>query len=226
MQTSKNTSKLIIVIGASSTIAKEFTDNPNVFFLGRSNPYNANNFIQINGLENEVNIQDCSSKIQLLLEQNNYDEVHLVCLQGISNNNWNKSMMVNLISCGVLSETFCNFLTDNKKCGSVTFIGSVAQVGGKKLTYSATKSALVGLMNSVNENYGQFVRANIIIPSVFESKMIEDWNKEKRKNVSDSLYSKRFVTTKEIAHAIEFCIDNSYIQGSLLNQSSGGVKII
>jgi NAD(P)-dependent dehydrogenase (short-subunit alcohol dehydrogenase family) len=226
MQTSKNTFKLVIIVGASSAIAKEFVNTSNTYFVGRSNPYNANNFIQINGLENEKQIEEGNSKILQLLKQNNYDEVHLVCLQGISNNNWNKSVMVNLISCGVLSETFCNFLSDNKKCGSVTFIGSVAQASGKKLTYSSTKSALIGLINSVNENYGEFVRANIIIPSSFESKMIEDWNKEKRKTVSDSLYLKRFVTTTEIAHAIEFCIDNSYIQGSVLNLSSGGVKLI
>jgi NAD(P)-dependent dehydrogenase (short-subunit alcohol dehydrogenase family) len=133
--------------------------------------------------------------------------------------------MINLISCGILSETFGEFLHSNQKAGSITFIGSVAQVNGKKLTYSSTKSALIGLMNSVNHNYGEFVRTNIIIPSSFESKMIEDWNKEKRKNVSDSLYSKRFVT-KEIAHAIKFCINNSYIQGSILNLSSGGVRFI
>jgi hypothetical protein len=39
MQTLKNISKLIIVIGASSTIAKEFTDNSNVYFWANILPY-------------------------------------------------------------------------------------------------------------------------------------------------------------------------------------------
>jgi hypothetical protein len=61
----KNTSKLVIIVGASSAFAKEFVNSPNTFFVGRSNPYNLKNYIEIDGLENEVNIQDCSSKIQL-----------------------------------------------------------------------------------------------------------------------------------------------------------------
>ncbi len=221
----KNEMKINIVIGASSAISKDCKFD-NTYYFGRTNPYNYENYIKIPNLESDKGIDLTLELISKVLNDKEFNEVNLLLFQGVSDYDWKKSVYVNLISVAKISEFVSKIALEKKATGSITMIGSIAQTGGKKLTYASTKSALVGLMNSLNYNYGEYIRTNLIIPSVFESKMIEDWSEEKKDSVAKGFTAKRLVNTKEIVSSIEFCMKNKYLLGSILNLSSGKVLFV
>lgn len=135
-------------------------------------------------------------------------------------------MFVNLISVGMLSKIFAEYIIENNAKGSITLLGSTSSYLEGKMPYTSSKSGLFGLMNSLNKEFGQFVRTNLIVPGAFIGGMTADWNTEKVQKVTDNTLLKRITTSDEISNSIEFCIQNKYLCGSVINMSGGQIKIL
>lgn len=226
MRKSKNTSNLI-VIGSSTPLANSLNKAiAGGTFLGRTNPFDIENWIQIPDLAQEKGVENTSQILDNLLNISpKKGSYHLVQLQGISSKNWTDSINVNLLSVARLSETFIDFMLGNNLKGSLTYMGSASSWLGGKAPYSATKAGLTGLMHAINSEYGPNVRANIVLPGAFEGGMTEDWDAKKRKKVSDKTYIKRLATADEIANSIFFAINNLYLCGATINMTNGQVRI-
>lgn len=223
MNKSKNTYSKILIVGSSSSLSKALSVVfPDAIFFGRSNPHNLTNWNKSVSLDSASNI---SAVVEMIVDTMNPDNnYHLVLLQGISTNNWEESIYVNLISVAEIAESFAKLLATNNASGSITMIGSASSTLGGKVQYASTKAALSGVQNALLKNYSGNVRVNQILPGAFEGGMTADWNQEKIASINKKTYSGRLASAEEIADAIKFVILNDYVSGAVINMTSGQVK--
>lgn len=106
----------------------------------------------------------------------------------------------------------------------ILFTGSQMgiQPHGMVLAYGVTKSAVHALCrNLVKEFEGTGTTVNTIVPGFVETL----WQKDKPEDIKRNIYKKtaihRFATIDEIVDAFRFCIDNPFVNGSLIEVNGG-----
>lgn len=90
------------------------------------------------------------------------------------------------------------------------------------LAYGVTKAAIHALTkNLVKEFEGTGTTVNAIVPGFVET----PWQKEKPEEIKQNIYKKtaihRFASIDEIVDAFRFCIDNPFVNGSLIEVNGG-----
>lgn len=90
------------------------------------------------------------------------------------------------------------------------------------LAYGVTKSAVHALAkNLVKEFEGTGTTVNAIVPGFVET----PWQKKKPEEIKQNIYRKtaihRFATVDEVVDAYRFCIDNPFVNGSLIEVNGG-----
>ena len=90
------------------------------------------------------------------------------------------------------------------------------------LSYGVTKAAVLALANNlVKEFEGTGTTVNAIVPGFVET----PWQKEKPEQIKQNIYNKtaihRFATVDEVVDAYRFCIDNPFVNGSLIEVNGG-----
>lgn len=90
------------------------------------------------------------------------------------------------------------------------------------LSYGVTKSAVCALAkNLVKEFEGTGTTVNAIIPGFVET----PWQKEKPEEIKQNIYNKtaihRFASINEVVDAFKFCIDNPFVNGSMIEVNGG-----
>lgn len=106
----------------------------------------------------------------------------------------------------------------------ILFTGSQmgVQPHGMVLAYGVSKSAVHALCkNLVKEFEGTGTTINAVVPGFVET----PWQKEKPENIKQNIYKNtaihRFATIDEIVDAFRFCIDNPFVNGSLIEVNGG-----
>ena len=90
------------------------------------------------------------------------------------------------------------------------------------LAYGVTKSAVHALVkNLVKEFEGTGTTVNAIVPGFVDT----PWQTAKPEDIKQNIYKKtaihRFAQVDEIVDAFRFCIDNPFINGSLIEVNGG-----
>lgn len=90
------------------------------------------------------------------------------------------------------------------------------------LAYGVTKAAVHALVkNLVKEFEGTGTTVNAIVPGFVET----SWQKEKPEEIKQNIYRKtaihRFAYIDEIVDGFKFCIDNPFVNGSLIEINGG-----
>ena len=90
------------------------------------------------------------------------------------------------------------------------------------LAYGVTKAAIHALCkNLVKEFEGTGTTVNAIVPGFVDT----PWQKEKPEEIKQNIYKKtaihRFASVDEIVDAFRFCIDNPFVNGSLIEVNGG-----
>lgn len=139
----------------------------------------------------------------------------------ITNDEWEFTMNVNLNSNFYLIRDLMNNISNNSR---IIFIGSMLaiQPHATSIAYGVSKAALHALAkNLVKEFEETGTTVNVIAPGFVET----EWQKEKPQEIRKNIYSKtaikRFATVEEISDAVLFCINNAYINGSILEINGG-----
>ncbi|MCB9017013.1 MAG: SDR family oxidoreductase [Paludibacteraceae bacterium] len=106
----------------------------------------------------------------------------------------------------------------------IIFIGSMMGIlpHSTSLAYGVSKAALHALAkNLVKEFENTGTTVNAIAPGFVET----EWQKSKPKEIRQNIYKKtalgRFADVKEVSSAVMFCIDNSFVNGSIIETSGG-----
>lgn len=154
----------------------------------------------------------------------------LVCNAGVSirrsftemkDNEWDMMMEVAVNSHYIMIREFFLIIPQGSR---ILFTGS--QMGldphATVLAYGVSKAAVHALCkNLVKEFEGTGTTINAIVPGFVET----PWQKEKPEEIKQNIYNKtaihRFASVDEIVDAFQFCIDNPFVNGSLIEINGG-----
>lgn len=154
----------------------------------------------------------------------------LVCNAGLTirksftettDSDWDKMMEVAVNSHYIMVRELFYIIPSGSR---IIFTGS--QMGlmphAMVLSYGVTKAAVHALVkNLVKEFEGTGTTVNAIVPGFVET----PWQKEKPEEIKQNIYKKtaihRFATVEEIVDAYRFCVDNSFVNGSLIEVNGG-----
>ena len=156
--------------------------------------------------------------------------VHLVgvsrgaSIETITEEDWQTSFEVNVGAAMRINRALVPYLTARGQ-GSIVHVASpVAVVGARKVSYSASKAALLGLNVAMARNLGpRGIRVNALLPGPTITRMTQDWSEDKRKRIAQEPFLKRLCTPEDIAGAISFLLgpDSSFVTGTVLDVTGG-----
>ena len=142
-------------------------------------------------------------------------------LTDFSDEEWERVVQVNVNAPTFLLRDLYPIIPHDSR---IIFIGSEMAVHphGTSLAYGVTKSAVHALsLNLVKFFEGTGTTVNTIAPGFVET----PWQANKPQAIRDSICSKtaihRFATVDEIADAVRFCIDNAFVNGSVIEVNGG-----
>lgn len=154
----------------------------------------------------------------------------IVCNAGISirksftdttDEDWDKQMEVAVNSHYIMVRELFPIIPAGSR---IIFTGSQMAVHphATVLSYGVTKSAVCALAkNLVKEFEGTGTTVNAIIPGFVET----PWQKEKPEEIRQNIYKKtaihRFASIDEVVDAYRFCIDNPFVNGSMIEVNGG-----
>ena len=154
----------------------------------------------------------------------------IVCNAGMSirksftettDDDWDRQMEVAVNSHYIMVREFFPMIPAGSR---ILFTGSQMAVHphATVLSYGVTKSAVCALAkNLVKEFEGTGTTVNAIIPGFVAT----PWQNEKPEEIKQNIYRKtaihRFATVEEIVDAFRFCIDNPFVNGSLIEVNGG-----
>lgn len=134
---------------------------------------------------------------------------------------WDQQMEVAVNSHYILIRELFSRIPNNSR---VIFTGSqmAIQPHSTVLSYGVTKSAVCALArNLVKEFEGTGTTVNAVIPGFVDT----PWQQNKPEVIKQNIYNKtaihRFASIDEIVDAYRFCIENPFINGSLLEINGG-----
>ena len=154
----------------------------------------------------------------------------LVCNAGVTirknftetkDSDWDLMMEVVVNSHYIMVREFFAIIPNSSR---ILFTGS--QMGlmphATVLAYGVTKAAIHALTkNLVKEFEGTGTTINAIVPGFVET----PWQNEKPEEIKQNIYRKtaihRFASVDEIVDAYRFCIDNPFVNGSLIEVNGG-----
>ena len=154
----------------------------------------------------------------------------IVCNAGMSirksftettDQDWDMQMEVAVNSHYILIRELYDIIPNGSR---IIFTGS--QMGlmphAMVLSYGVTKAAVHALTkNLVKEFEGTDTTVNAIVPGFVET----PWQKEKPEQIKQNIYNKtaihRFASIDEVVEAYCFCLDNSFVNGSLIEVNGG-----
>lgn len=154
----------------------------------------------------------------------------IVCNAGMSirkpftettDSDWDQQMEVAVNSHYILIRELFPLIPNGSR---IIFTGSQMAVHphATVLSYGVTKSAVCALAkNLVKEFEGTGTTVNAIIPGFVET----PWQKEKPEAIKQNIYNKtaihRFASIDEVVDAYRFCIDNPFVNGSMIEVNGG-----
>ena len=134
---------------------------------------------------------------------------------------WDAMMEVAVNSHYIMCREFFPIIPPGSR---ILFTGSqmAIQPHATVLAYGVTKSAVCALAkNLVKEFEGTGTTVNAVIPGFVET----PWQKEKPEEIKQNIYEKtaihRFATIEEVVDAFRFCIDNQFVNGSMIEVNGG-----
>jgi NAD(P)-dependent dehydrogenase (short-subunit alcohol dehydrogenase family) len=149
--------------------------------------------------------------------------------ENISINEWNRTLDINLTAPFLLTQRFIGVLLSSR--GSVINIASVHARATKPgfVAYATSKSALVGLTQSLAIDLGGKVRVNAINPAATETKMLIDGFRENPKKYGEleKMHPiNRIAKPEEVAQVAVFLASSkaSFITGTTIDVDGGILK--
>lgn len=106
---------------------------------------------------------------------------------------------------------------DSECRGAIVNISSIAATDGIRgyVSYSATKGAILGMAMPMARDLGRYgIRVMTVQPGLFPlTKMGKITPLEVHKKAEWQVALKRLGEAKDVAHSIQFCIENDYMTG-------------
>lgn len=142
-------------------------------------------------------------------------------LNDIVEEDWERVMQMNVNSNVYLIRDLFDVIPENSR---IVFTGSLMGIlpHSVSLSYGVTKAAVMALAKNLVKCFeGTGTTVNAIAPGFVET----EWQKNKPEEIRNNIYNKtaikRFADPSEIADAVRFCINNAFVNGSIIEVSGG-----
>ena len=142
-------------------------------------------------------------------------------LQEIDEEGWERVMQMNVNSNVYLIRDLFDVIPHGSR---IVFTGSLMGIlpHSVSLSYGVTKAAVLALAKNLVKFFEDTdTTVNAIAPGFVET----EWQKNKPQEIRNNIYNKtaikRFADPKEIADAVKFCINNAFVNGSIIEVSGG-----
>lgn len=172
--------------------------------------------------------EDMKNLVAHLREQESIDCI--VCNAGttlrksltdIEDSDWERVMAVNVNAPLFLVRDLYDKIPHGSR---IVFIGSEMAIHphGTSIAYGVSKSAVHALATNLVKFFeGTDTTVNAIAPGFVETEWQAAKPQEIRQNIYNKTAVKRFATVDEIADAVRFCINNAFVNGSIIEVSGG-----
>lgn len=142
-------------------------------------------------------------------------------LSEIGDDGWEQVMMVNVNSYVYMIRDLYDVIPHGSR---IIFIASLLGIHphSMSLAYGVTKSAVIALAKNLVKYFeGTDTTVNAIAPGFVETEWQKNKPKEIRENIIRKTAVKRFASPDEVADTVRFCIENDFVNGSVIEVSGG-----
>lgn len=142
-------------------------------------------------------------------------------LTEIKDEDWEKVMAVNVNTPLFLIRDLYDKIPHGSR---IIFIGSEMAIHphGTSIAYGVSKSAVHALATNLVKFFeGTGTTVNAIAPGFVETEWQATKPEEIRQNIYRKTAIKRFATVDEVADAVRFCINNAFVNGSIIEVNGG-----
>ena len=227
---------MIIITGASGGIGASIVDKLSklekiiaVYNSSNSIVKNSNNvewiksdLRSISGVEKVINeVSKYSDQKISLLNMSAKKNDSLLVSHDL--NLWDESISLNLTSPFYFAKLLIPLMIKNK-WGRLMFVTSTGGMRGDigTASYSASKMGLIGLSRVISKEYSKFnITSNVISLGTFDTGLFHDLSEKKRKEIIDTIPSKKPGDIENIINSVEFIIKSDYVNGSIINIDGG-----
>jgi 3-oxoacyl-[acyl-carrier protein] reductase len=141
---------------------------------------------------------------------------------GMSRDDFNEVVAINLRGAFLCARAAVKIMV-RQRSGHLLFIGSRTAKHGVRgqSNYGAAKAGLVGLAQSLAQEYGaRNVRANVVLPGFLETKMTAPIRPERREEIRSEHVLGRFNTADNAARTIVFLARLDHVSGQVFTLDS------
>ena len=172
-----------------------------------------------------INVDICNENQINVFVQSNKDmlkSITVIHAAGISKDaltvnhdttTWKKVIEVNLTANFQVTKSLLPLMV-NQRWGRIIHISSI-RVHPGTVSYSSSKSALLGMSSVLAKEYARFnITSNILTLGAFKAGMYEKLNEKQQIKLLNDIPSKKLGATINICNAVDFLIKSEFVNGS------------
>ena len=139
---------------------------------------------------------------------------------------WQSVIDINLTGVFLCGREAATSMIRNGNGGVIINISSISRAGNAgQSNYAAAKAGVAALSATWARELARYnIRSAAIAPGVFETEMVASLKPEAHERITSAVPLQRTGTVEELAHAVEFIIENDYFSGRIL-ELDGGLRL-
>ncbi len=139
---------------------------------------------------------------------------------------WQSVIDINLTGVFLCGREAATSMIRNGDGGVIINISSISRAGNAgQSNYAAAKAGVAALSATWARELARYnIRSIAIAPGVFETEMVASLKPEAHERITSAVPLQRTGTVEELAHAVEFIIENDYFSGRIL-ELDGGLRL-
>ena len=139
---------------------------------------------------------------------------------------WQSVIDINLTGVFLCGREAATSMIRNGNGGVIINISSISRAGNAgQSNYAAAKAGVAALSSTWARELARYnIRSVAIAPGVFETEMVASLKPEAHERITNAVPLQRTGTVEELAHAVEFIIENDYFSGRIL-ELDGGLRL-
>jgi 3-oxoacyl-[acyl-carrier protein] reductase len=147
-------------------------------------------------------------------------------IERMSLEQWQSVIDINLTGVFLCGREAATSMIRNGDGGVIINISSISRTGNAgQSNYAAAKAGVAALSTTWARELARYnIRSVAIAPGVFETEMVASLKPEAHERITSAVPLQRTGTVEELAHAVEFIIENDYYSGRIL-ELDGGLRL-
>lgn len=139
---------------------------------------------------------------------------------------WQSVIDINLTGVFLCGREAASSMIRHGEGGVIINISSISRAGNAgQSNYAAAKAGVAALSTTWARELARYkIRSVAIAPGVFETEMVASLKPEAHERITGAVPLQRTGTVEELAHAVEFIIENDYFSGRVL-ELDGGLRL-